>query len=450
MLDMRFVIIGGDAAGMSAASRAGRLQPDTEIIVFEQTEDVSYSACGMPYNIANPDAPVEDLVVRSAGVFREKQGIDLRTGHRVTAIDRKNRLVRGQNTNGDSFECNYDALLIATGASPIIPGIPGIDSAGVLPLKKLEDGRKLKAYLSEHNVKKAVIIGMGYIALEMADSLRSRGIEVTMVKPRKRLLPWLNEKLSDVVHEELVQNGVDVYSGHTINSISKTSAGLTVHCDDHDLACQLVLPAIGVKPNSELAKEAGLETSVHHAISVDRQTRSSDPNIYSAGDCADAYHVVTGKKAWVPLAVQANRAGRTVADNLFGEGLHLQGIAGSAMFRVFGLEVARTGLNPDEAREHGFDPVEITIESRSRAHAHPGNTTMHIAMTGDKKTGRLLGVQMVGREGVAHRIHAVAVALHAGMTVADFWQCDLAYAPPFSPVWDPLLTAANQLSKKVQ
>ena len=236
---MKFVIIGGDAAGMSAASRAGRLQPDTEIIVFEQTEDVSYSACGMPYNIANPDVPVEDLVVRSAKVFREKQGIDLRTGHRVTVIDRDRKLVKGENTDGDTFECNYDALLLATGASPIIPDIPGIDNEGVLPLKKLEDGRKLKAYLAEHTIKKAVIIGMGYIALEMADSLRSRGIEVTMVKPRKRLLPWLNEKLSDVVHEELVQNDVDVHSGHTINSISKTSNGLVVHCDDHDIECQL-------------------------------------------------------------------------------------------------------------------------------------------------------------------------------------------------------------------
>jgi len=447
---MRFVIIGGDAAGMSAASRAGRLQPGTEIIVFEQTEDVSYSACGMPYNIANPDAPVEDLVVRSAKVFREKQGVDLRTGHRATAIDRDKKIVKGETVDGNTFECNYDALLIATGASPIIPGIPGIESKGVLPLKKLDDGRKLKEHLASHKVTKAVIIGMGYIALEMADSLRSRGIEVTMVKPRKRLLPWLNEKLSDVVHEELVQNGVDVHSGHTIESISQTPAGLTVHCDDHDMQCELVLPAIGVKPNSELAKEAGLETSIHDAISVDRHTRTSDPNIYSAGDCADAYHVVTGTKTWVPLAVQANRAGRAVADNLFGEGLELQGIAGSAMFRVFGLEVARSGLNPDEAREHGFDPVEITIESRSRAHAHPGNTTIHVAMVGDKKTGRLLGAQMAGHEGVAHRIHAVAVALHAGMTVADFWQCDLAYAPPFSPVWDPLLTAANQLSKKVQ
>ncbi len=446
---MRFVIIGGDAAGMSAASRAGRLQPDTEIIVFEQTEDVSYSACGMPYNIANPDSPVEDLVVRSAKVFREKQGIDLRTGHRVTAIDREEKLVKGETAEGDTFECNYDKLLIATGASPVIPDLPGIENEGVLPLKKLEDGRILKAYLTEHNVKKAVIIGMGYIALEMADSLRTRDVEVTMVKPRSRLLPWLNEKLSDVVWKELEDNGVEIYSGHTINSISKTNNTLTVHCDDRDFRCQLVLPAIGVKPCSELAKEAGLKTSIHDAISVDRFTNTGDPDIYSAGDCADAYHVVTGKKSWVPLAVQANRAGRAVADNIFGDGLELQGIAGSAMFRVFGLEVARSGLNPHEAGEHGFDPVEITIESRSRAHAHPGNTTMHVAMVGDKQTGRLLGAQMVGREGVAHRIHAVAVALHAGMTVADFWQCDLAYAPPFSPVWDPLLTAANQLSKKV-
>ena len=446
---MRFVIIGGDAAGMSAASKGKRTDPNAEIIVFEQTQTVSYSACGMPYNIADKDSPMDNLIVRKASAFREKQGIDLRTGHRVTGIDKKNRVIQGVRDNGEPFDCSYDKLLIATGASAVLPDIPGIDSPGVVTLRSLDDGRAIKDFIANNAVSRAVIIGMGYIALEMADSLRKRGIDVAMVKPRKRLLPWLNQELSDVVYAELKKNGVELYPGHAVKEIEKTDRGLMVRCDDLQLECQMVLAAFGAKPNSELAAEASLETSAGNAISVDRRCRTSDPHIYAAGDCADAYHIITGKKVWIPLAVLANRAGRVVADNVFGEPFEMQGIAGSAMFKVFDLEIASTGLNPGEAADNGFDPVEITIQSRSRAHGHPGNRTIHLAMVGDKKSGRLLGAQMVGEEGVAHRIHCVAVALHTAMKVHDFWQTDLAYAPPFSPVWDPLLTAANQLIKKL-
>ena len=446
---MRLVIIGGDAAGMSAASRAGRLKPDTEIIVFEQTNDVSYSACGMPYNIANPERSIEDLVVREAEVFREKQGIDLRLGHKVQSIDKENKVITGKNDKGDTFEYSYDNLLIATGASSIIPDIPGIENGGVLKLKNLNDGRELKKYLSKNSVSKVVIIGMGYIALEMAESLRTLNIAVAMVKPRKRLLPWLNQNLSDIINQELEKNQVELFTGYNIISINNKNSELVVECDEINLKCQLVIPAIGVRPNSELAQNAGLDISIKNSIAVDRTTRTSDPNIYAAGDCADAYDMVTDKKTWVPLALQANRAGRAAADNICGIDLELQGISGSAVFKVFNLEVARAGLNMKEAADHGFEPVEINIESQSRAHSYPGGKNIYVAMVGDKRSGRLLGAQMVGEEGTAHRIHTIAVALHNKMTVNDFWQIDLAYAPPFSPVWDPLLTAANQLAKKI-
>lgn len=447
---MRFVIIGGDAAGMSAASRAGRLRRDMEIIVFEQTQDVSYSACGMPYNIADPDASMDTLVVRRAEDFRQKQGVDLRLGHRVEKIDRKNHVISGKKENGETFECAYDKLLIAAGASTIVPDIPGINNEGVYALKSLHDGRVIRQYIAEGNVKKAVIIGMGYIALEMADALRKRGVHVTMVKPRARLLPWLHEDLSKEIYRELEKHGVELYAGHTVKEIKASGSGLTVVCDDRILECQLVIPAIGVKANSGIAAEAGLDTDIFHAISVDRYGRTNDPDIYAAGDCADAFSVVTGEKVWVPLALHANRSGRVAAENICGEERPLSGIACSAVFKVFGLEVARAGINPVEARAAGFDPVEAVIASRSRAHGHPGNTTIHVAMTGDRSTGRLLGAQMVGEEGVAHRIHSVAVALHNSMSVKDFWQTDLAYAPPFGPVWDPLLTAAGQLSKQME
>lgn len=446
---MRFIIIGGDAAGMSAASRAKRNDPGMEVIVLEQTNDVSYSACGMPYNIADPERDMNDLIVRQAHVFRNKQDIDLRTGHRVDSIDTSKRLVACIDSGGSEMSLGYDRLLIATGASPIIPDIPGIDFSGVLPLKSLEDGRKIKQFIHGHGVKKTVIIGMGYIALEMCEALRANDIEVAMVKPRAAFIPWMNGDLSDMVKKEIEKNDVRLFAGHEILGIEKSAGHLNVKCRDLDLVCDMVICAIGVGPNSSIAEKAGIELGIRKAISVDKRLLTSDKNIYAAGDCADAFHVVTGKKTWIPLALRANRAGWAVADNVTGGNIELDGIAGTAVFKVFDMEVARTGLGTDEAKQVGFDPAEIAIKSPSRAHRYPGGSEIMIQMVGDKKSGRLLGVQMIGKDGVAHRINAPAVALHNQMTVDEFSQCDLAYAPPFGPVWDPVLMAAVQLMKRM-
>ncbi len=446
---MRFVVIGGDAAGMSAASRARRKVTDLEVTVFEQTQDVSYSACGMPYNIAEPDRPIEDLVVRPAHVFRDKAGIDLRLGHRVTAIDRENKRVSGLTTDKAPFQADYDRLLIATGASPRVPDLPGFDRDGVLVLKSLEHGRQIKSYLAANEVRQVTLIGMGYIAMEMAEALRARGIGVAMVKPRPVLLPWMDGELSDMVWAELKTQGVEIHPGQAIESIQGKGQRLQVVCQDMVLDSDAVIVAVGVQPNNELAVQAGLELGADEAIAVDRSMLTSDPDIFSAGDCADAFHVVTGERTWVPLALRANRAGWAVADHLSGREVSIQGVAGTAVFKVFGLEVASTGLSALDAEKAGFSPRTATIETRNKAHGHPGASSIKVHMIGDADSGRLLGAQMVGNEGVAHRINAAAVALHTQMTVADFAQCDLAYAPPFGPVWDPLLTAANQLLKQL-
>jgi NADPH-dependent 2,4-dienoyl-CoA reductase/sulfur reductase-like enzyme len=443
---MKFLIIGGDAAGMSAASRAKRNQPDLKVTVFEQSQDVSYSACGMPYNIADPDRKINDLVVRAAQVFKEKQNIDVNLGHRVTSIDPKTKTIAGAKIGSEDFRFDYDKLLIATGASPIIPDLPGFDLPGVMTLKSLEDGRNIKAKIQK--ARKVIILGMGYVGLEMAEALRARKIEVDMIKKRSRLLPWLSPALAEVVEKELLAHGVGLYPGHEVQRIEKENSGLKVVCEDLILEGDLVLVAIGIRPNSQLAETAGLALGPDQSIAVDPTMKTSDHNIYAAGDCADAFHVVSKQRVWIPLALRANRSGWAVADNITGLNNELQGIVGTAVFKVFDLEVARTGLTANEARNAGFDPDEITITARSRAHAHPGSSQINVTMTGDRVSGRLLGVQLVGREGVAHRIDAPAVALHGGMTVEEFYQTDLAYAPPFSPVWDPMLTAANQLLKK--
>ena len=446
---MKFVIIGGDAAGMSAASRAKRNNPDLDVTVLEKTMDVSYSACGMPYNIAEPEREIEDLVVRQAHVFRKKQGIDLLTGHSVESIDPSGMTVFGTSFQGKAFEFSYDKLLIATGGSPIIPDLTGFDLPGVMALKSLDDGRKIKAYIQSNHVKKVVIIGMGYIALEMCEALRARSIKVDMIKLRPVFLPWMEKELADVVKNEVETHQIKLYLGHTIEKIEVENGRLIIICSDLSLEADMVLVAVGIQPNSELAAAAGLDLGVKNAIAVNKKLQTSNKNIYAAGDCADAYHVVTGEKTWIPLALRANRAGWAVADNICGKSVELPGIAGTAVFKVFDLEVARTGLTMDEAKRHGFEPAEVVIKTRSRAHAHPGASKIFIQMVGDTKTGCLLGIQMVGKEGVAHRINAVAVALFNQMTVKDYCQTDLAYAPPFGPTWDPTLTAANQLLKKV-
>ncbi len=447
---MEFVIIGGDAAGMSAASRAKRLQPDLKVTVLEKTTDVSYSACGMPYNIADPNREIEDLVVRGADIFREKQDIHLLTGHYAKAIDRINKTVTGTSLKGKNFEFSFDKLLIATGASPIMPDLPGFNLPGVMQLKSLDDGRKIKHFIKSNCVKKSVVIGMGFIALEMVEALRALNIEVYMVKSRPVFLPWMDEMMADVVKGEVETNRVHLYPGHVVERIEKSNKGLTVVCADLRLEADMVLVAIGITPDSRLAANANIELGVSNSISVNKGLKTSDKNIFAAGDCADAYHVVTGQKVWIPLALRANRAGWAVADSVCGRKTNLPGVVGTAVFKLFDLEVARTGLHSEEAKKFGFEPVEATIKSGSRAHAHPGSSAIYVQMVGDRKSGRLLGVQMVGKEGTAHRINAAAVALHCHMTVEQFSQADMAYAPPFGPVWDPMLTAANQLLKKMR
>ena len=391
------------------------------------------------------------MVVRQAQVFRDKQGINLLTGHCVEVTDPDKQTVAGGTLDGKDFEFAYDRLLIATGSSAIRPEIAGVDLAGVFVLKDLDDGRKIKNFLKANAVKKAIIIGMGYIALEMCESLVNLNIAVDMVKPNPVFLPWLEPSMAAAVKDGLESKGVGVYAGHAVERIETISGGLRVVSADLSLEGDMVLVGIGVTPNSQVADGAGLEMSIAKSIAVDRSLRTSNKNIYAAGDCTDAYHVVTDAKTWIPLALRANRAGWAAADNVIGKNATLDGVAGTSVFRVFDFEVARTGLNLAEAQQAGFDAVENTIQSSSRAHSYSSASAhpIWVNLIGDKKSGRLLGVQMIGTEGVAHRINAPAVALHNRMTVAQYSQTDLAYAPPFGPTWDPTLTAANQLLKKL-
>jgi NADPH-dependent 2,4-dienoyl-CoA reductase/sulfur reductase-like enzyme len=270
-----------------------------------------------------------------------------------------------------------------------------------------------------------------------------------MIKSRPQLLPWMSQNLANRVQAELKKHDILLYDGHPVDGIESYDNQLKVISKDISLTADIVLTAIGVTPNSGIAKDAQIKTGPSDAILVDTKMATTAQNVYAAGDCASVMHKVSKQQTWIPLALYANRGGWAVADNVCGKSKFVPGIVGTAVFKVFGLEVARTGLNMSEAKKVGFEPVEIVIQSRSRAHAHPGSGKIDISMVGDVPSGRLLGVQMVGEEGVAHRINAPAIALHMKMRVEEFALADLAYAPPFSPVWDPMLTAANQLLKKM-
>ena len=371
------------------------------------------------------------------------------TGHGVEEIDPNRQTVAGSTPDGKDFEFPYDRLLIATGSSAIRPEIPGVDLPGVFVLKDLDDGRKIKNFLNDNPINKAVIIGMGYIALEMCESLAKLNIAVKMVKPNPVFLPWLEPSMAQVVKDGVKARSVGVYAGQAVQRIETTGDGLQVVSPDRTLQADMVLVGIGLTPCSRIAETAGLELSTNNSIAVDRKLRTSNENIYAAGDCADAYHVVTGAKTWIPLALRANRAGWAVADNVIGKNVSIEGVAGTSVFRVFEFEVARTGLSLTEAQKSGFEAVENSIQSSSRAHSYGDSHPLWVNLIGDKKSGRLLGAQIVGKEGAAHRINGPAVALHNRMTVAQYSQTDLAYAPPFGPTWDPTLTAANQLLKKL-
>lgn len=446
---MKYVIIGGDAAGMSAASRIKRYKPEAEVIVLEKTKTVSYSACGMPYNISDPEKPVSSLIVRTAEAFINNQGIDLRINHEALSINRDNKTVFGKDSNGEDFVISYDRLLIATGASAIYPNVPGINNSGVFVLKTLDDCQKIKTTIAKKEIQSAVIIGMGYIALEMAESFTKRGIRVSMIKERKQLLPWMLPELSAIVGKELNKNRVKYLAEMPLESIKTTKEGLTVKAGGEEINCDIVLVAIGVKPISKLATDAGLDIGAAGAISINENMTTSDPDIYAAGDCADCKHIVSDQKTWIPLALTANRGGRIAADNMIGNPVQLKGIAGTGVFKVFDLEIARTGLSLKEANELGYNPVYKAVVSKSKAHIYPGAESISLSFIVDKTSRKILGAQMVGKEGVARRINAVVVALHANMTIDEFYNCDLAYAPPYSPVWDPMLTASSVLISKL-
>ena len=446
-----FVVIGGDAAGMSAASKARREDSDREIVVFEKGEWVSYGACGLPYYVKGEVDTLEDLVSVSADAFRNERDIDLRTGHEVVEIDieRETVVVAGDD---ETVEQSYGDLLIATGASAVVPPIDGVELEGIYTLHDMEDGRAIRERIEGDDEKlRAGIVGGGYVGIEMAEALRGRGVEVDLFEMLPQVLDPFGAAVGEAVAAELESQGVTLHLDTPVEGFDGGEAVEAVRTPEETVSVDLVLLGVGVAPNVALAEAAGVELGETGAIAIDEYGATSADSVYAAGDCAEMPHAVTGAPDHVPLALAANRAGRAIGQTVSGEPTAVGSIAGTAAVKAFDLEAARTGLLDDErARAAGFEPVSRTITTKSRAGYYPGGTELRVTLVGDRDSGRVLGASMVGEEGVPKRIDTIATALHAGMTVSELQTLDLSYAPPFGPTWDPVLTAAKVLDGQLE
>lgn len=446
-----YVIIGGDAAGMSAASKIKREHPNAQAIVFERGPYISYSACGMPYWIAGVIESDRNLIILTPERARERRGIEVRIGHEVTAIDPVAQTVTVKRLEtGESFPQPYTKLVIATGASAQRPPIPGLDLPGVFTLRAIPDAQRIFHAIEQTQPQRAVIIGGGYIGLEMAEALHARGLSVTIIEMLPHLMPNFDADMVEEVTAHLAEYGVQVYTGNRVNALKQQGQQLAVQlASGATLPADLVLVSTGIRPNSELAKAAGLTLGKTGAIWVDAQMRTSDPHIYAAGDCVEHYHIVLGENAWIPLATSANKGGRIAGDNISGNHSTFPGIAGTAVVKVFDYTMAVTGVTEGQAIQSGKwgatgEDVGSTIVSAwERAGYWPDAEKIKVKLVYTKSDGRILGGQIVGKAGVNKRIDIIATALSARMTVETVGMLDLSYAPPYSPTYDPVQVCAN-------
>jgi NADPH-dependent 2,4-dienoyl-CoA reductase/sulfur reductase-like enzyme len=440
----RLVVIGGDAGGMAAAMQARRRQPYLEIVALEKGAWTSYSACGIPYLVAGDIGSLDQLVARTPQEFRDQHRIDVRLHHEVVEIDlAARRLEVRDHQHNRSIQLGFDQLHVATGARPTRPDLPGIGLPHVKGVQTLDDAKDLLEQARTGHCEHITVVGGGYIGLEMAEAFVRWGAQVTLLEGSDQLMRTLDADMAERLLEPMRGMGIDVRLGARV---SRFEPGRVFLDDDSSVAADLVLLGLGVTPNAELAAAAGAGTGPRGALVVDRRQRTTMSGVYAAGDCATSMHLVTGRSIHVALGTVANKQGRVAGINLGGGYATFPGVVGTAITKVCHLEVARTGLTEREAAAEGFEAVAATIESTTIAGYMPDATPMHVKLVGEKGTGRLLGGQIVGGERAAKRIDTLATALHARMRVDELIDLDLAYAPPFSSVWDPVATAARVLA----
>ncbi|MFX4292568.1 FAD-dependent oxidoreductase [Streptomyces bohaiensis] len=461
----RMVVVGGDAAGMSAAAQARRLlsADELEIIAFERGDHTSYSACGIPYWVAGDVEEREQLVARSPEEHR-RRGVDVRTRTEVIALDPDDNRVRTRDSSGAEEWHAYDDLVLATGATPLRPPIPGIDAEGVHGVQDLTDGEALRDAIARlapdaagdgdpASSPLAVVVGAGYIGIEMAEALVRRGFRVTLVDRAPEPMTTLDPDMGALVREAMNGMGIETVMGQAVTEIETGDDGAVraVRTATGRHPADLVVLGLGTSPRTALAEEAGLPLGASGGLLTDRAMQvRGHRHIWAGGDCVEVEHRLTGMTRHVPLGTHANKHGQIIGSNIAGDYATFPGVVGTAVSKVCELEIARSGLLEAEATEAGLQYVTVTVEATSRAGYYPGAQPMHVKMLAERRTGRLLGAQIVGREVAAKRVDVVAAALTAGMTVTDVVMLDLGYAPPFSPTYDPVQVAARKAAAAVR
>lgn len=452
----KLLIVGGVAGGASTATRARRLNEDAEIILFERGEFISYANCGLPYYIGKEITERDDLLVTTPELLINRFNVDVRTFSEVTAIDRGNKQVTVRNhVENRTYTESYDKLVLCPGGRPIKPPLPGIDLDTVFSLWTIPDSDRIKAFIDEKKPRSAVVIGGGFIGLEMAENLIARGIEVTVVEMLDQVMPPLDFEMVSLVHSHIIENGCNLHLSDAVSSFRKEGERTFVTAKSGaEIECDLVILSIGVRPNNELARDAGLELGDRGGIRTNPHMQTSDPDIYAAGDVVEVKDFVSGQPAMIPLAGPANKQGRIVADNIFGRRSVFKGTQGSAVVKVFDMTVALTGNNEKTLKRYGI-PYRISYtQSGSHASYYPGSQMMNVKLIFTPDDGKILGAQIVGMEGADKRIDVLATAIRAGMTVFDLEELELAYAPPYSSAKDPVnmagFVASNILRKDVE
>ena len=433
---MKIVIVGAVAAGTSAGAKARRNDDDAKITIYEKDSYISYSGCGMPYYIGGLVEDIKELTPRDPDFFKNKYNIDIHTGHEVIGIDPEKKQVKVKNLiTGDIFYDEYDILILATGAKAVVPGIQGIDNRNVFFLRNINDMKKIHAYIEDNTPKSVLIIGAGYIGLEMCENLKELGLDVTIVEKSSQVAPGLDPEIAVLVKDHIISKDVQILTNTGVDMIDDKSVRLS---DGRVVFADMIIASVGVIPETSLARSAGIKLGITGAILVDPRMRTSVSDIYACGDCIEHFDLISGKPLYRPLGSTANKTGRIAGDSVTGGDLEFRGILGTGIFKIFDLTVAQTGLTQKDASWHGIDAVSSHIIKPDKPE-YFGGKELTIKVLADKTTGRLIGAQIVGEEGADKRIDVFVTAITFGAKAQDLFHLDLAYAPPYSTTKDPVM-----------
>ncbi|MBM7623802.1 FAD-dependent oxidoreductase [Sporohalobacter salinus] len=448
---MKIAVIGGVAAGTSAAAKARRQNPKAEITLFEKDQNISYAGCGLPYYISEVIEDRTAVVINTASTFEEKYNINVQIRTEVTEINTQDKKILFRRLDSNSTgEYYYDKLIISTGATPIEPSIPGIELNNIFSLRTVADADQIKKRVHSNQINKATIIGAGLIGLEMAESFIEAGLNVTVVEKQSHILPAFSSEMAEIIEKHLKNQKIELVLNDGVKRFTGDNKVKTIITEkEKKIETDLALLSIGIKPRVNLAKESGIKIGPTGAIAVNEKLETSISDIYAAGDCAESTNLITKQPAWVPLGSTANKQGRTAGENAAGGNTKHKGILKTSIAKIFDLTTARTGLTSKEAEENGFNPIEINIKAANHAHYYPEAGKLHIKGIFDRKTSRIIGAKIIGQKGVDKRIDVLSTAIYSKLTANDLFQIDLAYAPPYSSPKDPVAVLGMVAKKKL-